>query len=294
MTLQILWRVALFMLAFGLIGALLIVPLASALTDWQETFPILAQLFFDIAGAIAMLAATWLLTRFVDHRTFQSIGLAPKNAPRSLAAGLALGAIWLALSVGGVWAAGWTSLQTPVAVSGSLLLLLAASVFLNTLTQQLLLCGYILQTIRSRANSHVSMLASAALFSAYHAGAYHGAWLPIINVFGAALLFCLAYEVAGNLWFPVGIHFAWNLLLGPVLGLTVSGTEKMGLGWQVFSVHGPPLFTGGGFGLEGGLVVTVTSLLLIVAIAPFRFGRSIGKRKKNSLPPPVSGTRETR
>ncbi len=157
-----------------------------------------------------------------------------------------------------------------MAFSGSLLLLGSTSVLFNVLTQQLLLCGYIFQTIRSRAGFPVALLVSAALFAGYHAGAFQGAWLPAVNVFAAGVLFCLAYGIAGNLWFPVAIHFAWNLLLGPVLGLTVSGTGEMGLGWSVFVIEGPPLFTGGAFGLEGGLVVTLTTALFIIAMARFR------------------------
>ena len=280
--LQILWRVTVFVLAFALIGALFIVPLASALSEWADTFPRRAQLYADIVGAVAILAATWVMTRFVDRRPFRTIGLAPKNAPRDLAAGLAVGIGWLAVSVGSLWAAGWVSLEVPVGLSGSLLLVPATSVFFNVLTQQLLLCGYILQTIQSRASFRVALLVSAALFSAYHAGVFQGAWLPAVNVFAAGVLFCLAYRITGNLWFPVAIHFAWNLLLGPVLGLTVSGTGQLGLGWRVFAVEGPPLFTGGAFGLEGGLMVTLTTSLLIIAMAQFRFRQSLRESQENS------------
>jgi hypothetical protein len=65
------------------------------------------QLYADTAGAVAMLTATWVMTRFVDRRRFQTIGFAPDNTQRDLAAGLALGVGWIAVSVGGAWAAGW-------------------------------------------------------------------------------------------------------------------------------------------------------------------------------------------
>ena len=90
LALQILWRVALFVLAFALISALFIVPLVSVLSGWADAFPVRAQLYADTAGAVAMLAATWVMTRFVDRRPFRTIGLAPKNAPRDMAAGLAV------------------------------------------------------------------------------------------------------------------------------------------------------------------------------------------------------------
>ncbi len=262
----IVWRIALFFLAFALLGALFIVPFDSTLSAWRETVPLRAQLYGDIAVAVAMLAATWIMTRFVDRRPFVTIGFAPGHALRDLALGLTLGTGWLALSVGGAWLAGCASPQSPEAFSSSLLLGTAVSFLFNVLTQQLLLCGYIFQTIRSRSRFVVALLISAALFSAYHAGAFGGEWLPALNVFAAGALFCLAFGITGNLWFPIATHFAWNFLLGPVLGLTISGSSRLGEGGAVFVVEGPALFTGGDFGLEGGLIVTVTTALCIAAL----------------------------
>lgn len=264
-----------FFLVFALTSALFFVPFASKLSKWADTFPIRAQLYADIAGAMAMLAATWIMTRFVDRRPFQSIGFAPDFILRDLLIGLAIGAGWLLVSVGSAWVAGWASPQVPETFSSPLLLLVAISMFFNVLTQQLLLCGYIFQTIQSRTNFLVALLISAALFSAYHAGAFQGAWLPVVNVFAAGALFCLAYGITGKLWLPVAIHFTWNFLLGPMFGLTTSGSSQSGLGWVEFEIEGPTLFTGGAFGLEGGLVVTLTTAVCIVAIVLFRHQRLV-------------------
>ena len=88
-------------------------------------------------------------------------------------------------------------------------------------------------------------------------------------MFLAGLVFCKAYRITGNLWLPIAIHFAWNFLLGPVFGLTVSGTVVLGPGWRSFEIEGPDLFTGGHFGLEGGLIVTVTTTIFVVALFLF-------------------------
>lgn len=83
--LGILWRIALFFVVFGLLGAVFIVPFASVLSAWRETFPIRAQMYGDVTIAVAMLASTWIMTRFVDRRPFPTIGFAPSRAPRDLA-----------------------------------------------------------------------------------------------------------------------------------------------------------------------------------------------------------------
>jgi hypothetical protein len=54
--------------------------------------------------------------------------------------------------------------------------------------------------------------------------------------------------------------------MGPLLGLTESGRIDQGAGWKMFEIKGPELFTGGKFGLEGGLIVTITAATIILLI----------------------------
>lgn len=258
-TRAILWRTITFFVLFGLLSALIIVPVASKLEEWEASTSVAGHLYPDFAGLLAILAATWIMTRFVDHRPFRTVGFSRGAITRDIGLGLLLGALWLTLSVGIAWASGWATWQGRPGMTGSELFETGGSVLMNVLTQQLLLCGYIFQTIRTRTNFTLAMIVSAALFSAFHAGAFEGAWLPAVNVFVVGVLFCTAFELTRNLWLPASLHFAWNFLLGPVFGLTVSGSDSLGLGWTAFAIDGPALFTGGAFGLEGGLVVTMTT-----------------------------------
>ena len=172
--LGILWRICAFVVVFRLIGTLFIVLFDTALPAWREVFPIRVRLYGDATIAVAMLAATWVMTRLVDRRPFVTIGFAPRQAPRDLLIGLALGAVWLALSVGAAWLAGWASPLSPVTGSSSQLPATLTALFFNVLTQQMLLCGYIFQ----------------------------GTWLPLVNVFCAGALFCLASGSPGTCGFP--------------------------------------------------------------------------------------------
>jgi uncharacterized protein len=260
----ILWRCGLFLMGWGLLAAVFFVPMGSSLIAWEKTDPLKVRFYADGAGLLTVLAATWLMTTFIDRRPFHTIGFASARMGRNLASGMGMGVLWLAASIGTAWAMGWASAVAPASISWPILLGSAIALAFNILTQQLLLCGYIFQTIRAKTDWGVAILVSAVLFSGYHAGAFHGAVLPAVNVFAAGLLFCMACRLAGNLWFPSAIHFAWNFLLGPVLGLDVSGSGRLGSGWKVFTLQGPDLFAGGAFGLEGGLIVTLTTGACIV------------------------------
>lgn len=262
----IIWKAALFFFLWGILLAPFIVPFSASLPEFQRTFPLQMRLLFDLASAFSILAAAWIMTRFVDRRSFLSLGFAPRQMIRDLPLGLGLGAAWLMLSVTVCWLASWILPKPPSAFSGSVLVWAGVALFFNTLAQEVLTRSYIFQTIQSQTNATAAIIVSAVMFMAYHAGAYQGSWLPAFNVFAAGILFGVAYHLTGNLWLPIGIHFVWNFLLGPVLGLAVSGQNLLSSGREMFTVQGPALFTGGSFGLEGGLVVTFTTVIGIVVL----------------------------
>jgi hypothetical protein len=66
------------------------------------------------------------------------------------------------------------------------------------------------------------------------------------------LVYGYAYVLTGRLWLPIGIHFAWNLVQGPLLGFLVSGRDMGGL--QHIHDLGPSWLTGGPYGPEAGLI----------------------------------------
>ena len=37
------------------------------------------------------------------------------------------------------------------------------------------------------------------------------------------VMLALAYLVYERLWFPIGLHLAWNIFSGPILGYDISG-----------------------------------------------------------------------
>jgi uncharacterized protein len=267
---KIFWRCGLFFLVWGLLLALFFVPLGKMLNVLQHTSPIKVRLFGDSISLLTILAATWLMTRFLDRRPFLTIGLSPDHFLKYFLTGSAIGFTWLGASIGIAWISGWALPTQIIGFSWSLLAGTALSMLLNVIAQELLLCGFIFQTIRRHSNTMISIVVSAILFSGYHAGAFKGEWLPAINVFAAGVLFCLAYITTESLWFPIFIHYTWDVLVGPLLGLTESGRSDLGAGWKMIEINGPSLFTGGRFGLEGGLIVTLTVFSVIIFLYNYR------------------------
>ncbi|HEX7706564.1 MAG TPA: type II CAAX endopeptidase family protein [Thermoanaerobaculia bacterium] len=139
------------------------------------------------------------------------------------------------------------------------------------LHEELLFRGYPFQKIL-RWNRAAAILLVAAVFSALHGGNEAVSWIGLTNIFLGGVLLGLAYEMHYRLWFPIGIHLAWNLMTGPILGHEVSGYAGM----QTLFVEtggGPTFLTGGDFGIEGSIWMTLAELIGIVFLMTRRSRR---------------------
>jgi uncharacterized protein len=259
------WKIAVFITLWGILYAPLVIPVANRLGQTEGGSSLLARLYYEITGAITILLVAWVMVRFIDKRSFISLGFAPNHIIQDVLIGLGIGIGMMVVSVAVLWLLGWAAPQAVLGFSGRVLIMTGLAMLINTVTQEVLVRGYPQQTLQSHFGSVPAIILSAILFTALHLGAIKGTLLPAINLFAAGLLLGIAYAVTKNLWLPIALHFGWNFLEGPVLGLAVSG-QSVDSGWRVFRLEGPPIFTGGAFGLEGGLVATATTVLGIAAL----------------------------
>jgi membrane protease YdiL (CAAX protease family) len=262
----ILWKSAAFLALWAILLAPFIVPLAGRLEKLEHLHPLRARLYFDVLSSLTALCAAGVMARLADRRGLLTVGLAPRHLARDLLLGAGGGSAWLAATLAILWAGGWLSPMRHdaapwVAVAGA-----GSAMAFNTLAQEAVSRGYLFQTIQSQAGPVWAIVLTSLLFSAAHAGAFGGSLLPALNVFCAGALFGVAFWMTGTLWLPIGIHFAWNFLLGPVLGLTVSGQSGLALGESAFAVRGPDPITGGRFGVEGSVITTATTAAGITAL----------------------------
>jgi membrane protease YdiL (CAAX protease family) len=135
----------------------------------------------------------------------------------------------------------------------------------SALHEELVFRGYPYQVIR-RTNRVAAIVLSSIVFALLHAGNDDVTLLALLNIGFGGVILALAYEWYERLWMPIGLHLAWNLMSGPILGYDVSGFST---GTSVFTtiVKGPPLLTGGSFGVEASILMTGVELAAIVVLA---------------------------
>lgn len=144
---------------------------------------------------------------------------------------------------------GFTVLVTTIAVSAG-----------GAVTEELMFRGFAFQALERLGGSRVALAVTALLFGLLHLGNPDASpWSSVAIALEAGGLLGAAFLWRRNLWFAIGLHFAWNAVEG-LLGIPVSGHAAKGL--LTTEVSGPTLLTGGHFGLEASIVPVAVSALL--------------------------------
>ena len=135
---------------------------------------------------------------------------------------------------------------------------------LTAATEECLFRGVIYRITERSAGSAAAIIISALLFGGAHIlNPNASLWTSAAIAIEAGILFGAIYAHSGNLWLPIGIHWAWNFTEGRIWGLPVSGSPKITTLFHA-ETSGPELLTGGAFGPEASLTVVIICSLLSV------------------------------
>ncbi|MEO8217117.1 MAG: type II CAAX endopeptidase family protein [Acidobacteriota bacterium] len=140
--------------------------------------------------------------------------------------------------------------------------------------EELVFRGYPFQKLLTW-NKTGAVLISSLIFMAVHLGNPGVEFIGMADVFVAGVLLALAYLVWNSLWFPIALHFCWNVLSGPVLGHEVSGLKFNTTVLRTID-PGPAILTGGPFGIEASiftLVLDIVAALILMAVVIRRRNR---------------------
>lgn len=217
--------------------------------------------------AICTAAAAWAMLRAADRRSFRNLGFWFYGGwGKELGLGLAGGALLNSIVVGAMAAFGGTEwhlrgVEPMVLLRG---MLWAAAVLIPAATfEELLFRGYPFQRLVESWGAPIAVVAISGLFGLGHASNPNATAFTVANTILAGIWLAQAYLKTRALWYPIGLHFSWNFIMGYAFSLPVSGIV---LSNQLLSTqdHGPQWFTGGDYGPEGSILCTG---VLVVAIA---------------------------
>jgi hypothetical protein len=134
--------------------------------------------------------------------------------------------------------------------------------------EEILFRGYPLQTLTRARLAWLGVLLTSVPFAAAHLknpNAVPG--FTFINTALAGVWLAVAYLRTRSLWLSFGLHWSWNWAQASLLGLPVSGIERIAPAPLLKAINaGPDWLTGGAYGIEGGAACTIALLISTVVI----------------------------
>lgn len=134
------------------------------------------------------------------------------------------------------------------------------------LTEEVIARGFLMNKISYQLGVPAGIIINSTFFSFLHFLNPNTSMLSFINLFLAGIVFSLLFYWSDNIWLTGAAHSFWNITLGVFLGNEVSGQGLPGTIFQSKSNMDLEMINGGKFGLEGGLIVTFVSLIVIALL----------------------------
>ena len=155
----------------------------------------------------------------------------------------------------------FTGMAQPV--RPALLILFFLGFMLQGMEEEVVCRGYFMISLSRRSPMWLAVLLNAAVFALGHILNPGAGIFPMINLIIFGIFASLCMLRTGNIWGIGAIHTIWNYVQGNFYGLPVSGMADMP-SLMRFELSGSPLISGGEFGPEGGLPVTIVYLIGIL------------------------------
>jgi len=216
----------------------------------------------NIIQCICLMLSVFIFWKLFERRPIREMGLINiRSGYRDLIIGLVFGSIsmssvfLLLLTTGSITLE--KSLYKPN-FSISLMSGLILFIFVG-LDEEIFTRGYCMSVLSQTGRKWMPLIGSSILFALMHSMNPHMSLLSYINLFLVGLLLAYMFIKSKNIWITIGYHITWNYFEGSVFGFQVSG-ENIN---SVYTVNTPAnnLITGGQFGPEAGIMVTIVIML---------------------------------
>jgi membrane protease YdiL (CAAX protease family) len=258
--LKIIGFIAFFLLVAGLTDLALIEMLAivfqqeakSVYQTLQRHENVFLDTFMRVFSVLVEVSSVAIYLKFYDKTiTLKAIGLSFYQRGKDFLLGCFLGVILITTGFMIMDMLGYVQIVSfdfhPLDLFLYVIFFIAVAV-----SEEVMVRGYILNTLLESTNKYIALVVSALIFASLHLMNANIDIIPFINLVLAGLLLGLFCIYRKNLMFPIGLHFTWNYFQGPIFGYEVSGHQMNGLIHQ--KLFGEVLWTGGAFGFEGSII----------------------------------------
>lgn len=222
---------------------------STSVSDWMN----IISLFITAVPIIVIL----IYCCKIEKRRIITLGFVKKGAFVEYVAGLGIGLLMFTAAYAIILVSGeskFTGFNPEV--SFGMVFLFFLGFLIQGASEEIMLRSYFFVSGAANSNVIVSLIVSSGFFAALHLLNPGISPLAIVNLFLFGVFAALYFLRRGSIWGICAIHSIWNFAQGNIFGCEVSG---MGMENSLIltAKQSGTLWSGGAFGPEGGIGVTI-------------------------------------
>ena len=270
--LRALFRIILLLLVAGIFANLIALI-------FDDTSDLLDKSMLNFFIMLAILLSIFLVGKYIDKRGWSEFGITVLPF-KQFVYGSLFGAFLVGIIFSIQYWLGWLSLDEIrlnqfsshafiIVFIGQVFRYVCGSVFEEAFSRGYLLLN-IAEGLKSKISTSQAVLISyvltSSIFGLLHLFNENASWLSSLNLILLGFLFGWMVIKTGKLHFSIGLHAFWNIFQNNVFGFANSGKKSIA-SMYTFENSGHLLWTGGEFGIEGGLICTITILFGLILLS---------------------------
>ncbi|MDU1004456.1 MAG: CPBP family intramembrane glutamic endopeptidase [Clostridium butyricum] len=228
------------------------------------------DIILNIIDCLGLILSVVFFWKVIDKKPISDIGITNiKTRYKDLLKGLALGAVSMTIVLVILFITKNISFENSLFrpnLDVSLITGLITFIFVGV-NEELFCRGYCITVLNQSYNRYISIIWSAVIFSLLHSFNDNMSVISYLNLFLFGILAAYMFNKSNNIWMCIGYHITWNYFQGSIFGFQVSGNNVSSM-YNV-NLSNNNIITGGGFGPEGGIIVTFVILLGILYVWKF-------------------------
>lgn len=209
---------------------------------------------------------TIVFCRFIEKRSFESMGLKKEKLLPNYAIGLLIGFAAYSAALGVTILAGAANYEGGAFRNPLVYFIICIGWIIQGTEEEIVCRGYLMSSLSTKVPLWAAVLISSAIFGVMHIFNAGFTILACLNITLVGIMFALVAIRFDSLIPSCAIHSVWNWAQGNFYGMPVSGNAS-GPSVMKFSLpEGMELWTGGEFGIESGLGTTIVITAICAAL----------------------------
>lgn len=235
------------------------------------------EMILTFGGAIFFI---FLWIRFVEKRSFSSIGFWKVQWMRKYLRGALIGFVFISIPVIVLVLTGIVKLQTQQITATAIFGIVGSLIafLIQGATEEIIVRGWLFPVISVRSRIWVGIIVTSFLFGFLHLLNPGITILSISNIILVGVFAAFYVLKDSSLWGICAWHSIWNWAQYNVYGFAVSGMTIYSTPLFKPVTNGSEVLHGGSFGIEGSIITTIMLSIASIVLWKQLWGRKVKQR----------------